>query len=358
MTRSDDAGAVKGRWFAPGSSRILAVNLDVLAGDLVAVADDGREIDRCPISEAKLSDRIGSIPRRIDFTSRGTFETTDNDGVDRLLAAHHVNGLAGRIHRLERFHPRLLVLVLVVVALGIALYRYALPVLVEVAVYATPPVVPELMSGAALKSLDQTIFEPTELTSEKQAVIERGFKELAAHTERGAEGYELNFRGGGGIGPNAFALPDGSVVLTDELVELAPDDTEMVLGVLAHEIGHVRYEHSLRRLYRAAGVAGLILLIGGDIGGGAEDLLVQGSALLTLSYSRTHEAQADRFSVKLMADAGHDPAALARFFELLLKRFGDVGEMDFLSTHPATPERIREVRRLAGEIEQQGAVKD
>ena len=152
------------------------------------------------------------------------------------------------------------------------------------------------------------------------------------------------------IGPNAFALPDGTVILTDELIELAPDDPDMVMGVLAHEISHVHLEHSLRRLYRAAGVAGLILLIGGDIGAGAEDLLVQGSALLALSYSRSHESEADRYSVELMSKVGRDPAAIARFFDLLVEKFGDQGDMGFLSTHPATAARIATARRYAKEF--------
>jgi predicted Zn-dependent protease len=106
----------------------------------------------------------------------------------------------------------------------------------------------------------------------------------------------------------------------------------------------------LRQLYRAAGATALIMLIGGDIGSGTEDLLVQGTALLSLSHSRLAEAEADRYSVELMHEAGHDPAAIARFFELLRDRLGDTGENDFLSTHPATPERITETRRYAAEI--------
>ena len=131
-------------------------------------------------------------------------------------------------------------------------------------------------------------------------------------------------------------------MLTDELVELANDD-EMVLGVLAHEIGHVEHQHSLRQLYRAAGVTALIMLIGGDIGSGTEDILVQGSALLSLSYSRSAEAEADRHSVELMHKAGHDPACdRAASSSCSATSSATRQERDFLSTHPATPERIDE----------------
>ncbi len=82
-----------------------------------------------------------------------------------------------------------------------------------------------------------------------------GFADLATRAERGTGGYSLNFREGGAIGPNAFALPSGTIILTDELVDIAGDDNDMVLAVLAHEIGHVDKKHSLRQIYRAAGTA-------------------------------------------------------------------------------------------------------
>jgi predicted Zn-dependent protease len=138
-------------------------------------------------------------------------------------------------------------------------------------------------------------------------------------------------------------------VLTDELVELANDE-EAILGVLAHEIGHVEHQHSLRQLYRAAGVTGLVFLIGGDIGSGMEDILVQGAALASLSYSRAAETDADRYSVELMHAAGYDPMAIVRFLELLRDRLHDTSEGDFFSTHPATPSRIDETRRYAEEL--------
>ncbi|MEX0345159.1 MAG: M48 family metallopeptidase [Rhizobiaceae bacterium] len=343
-------GHIAGSWLASGSSRKLPAALKITDGLFVrAVDDSGKELSRSLVGEIRVSDRVGSIPRRLTFDDGSVFETTDNDAVDDLLKLHRGSG-GGFVHKLERFHPRLIIVVALVVALGFALYRFALPIMVEIAVIATPDVVPELMSEATMESLDQLLFEESNLAPDKRSEILRGFASLATLSPRGAAGYKLHFRGGGAIGPNAFALPDGTLVITDELVELAPDDIDMILGVLAHEIGHVHHDHSLRRLYRAAGVAGLILLIGGDIGAGAEDLLVQGSALLALSYSRAHETEADRYSVELMAKAGRDPEAIARFFELLVEKFGDGGDMDFLSTHPATAARIAEARRYAKEV--------
>lgn len=318
----------------------------------------GTPLASAPAAAVAVSDRVGQIPRRLTFPGGGLFETADNDGIDRLLAAH-LGRSAGFVHGLERFRPRLLVFVALVVAFSFALYRYAVPLLVEVAVAVTPPIVPELMSKGVLVSLDQSVFSPSTLPAERQKAIADGFSQISRLTPRGkgeaaasygGPPYSLNFRAGGAIGPNAFALPDGTIVLTDELVELSGGDDEMVLGVLAHEIGHVDHDHSLRQLYRAAGVTALIMLIGGDLGGGTEDIVIQGGAVLGLSYSRSAEREADRYSVELMHKAGRDPAAIARFFKVLQDKFGDKGHQDFFSTHPATPERIEETRKYAEEV--------
>ena len=316
MASEADDGAIAGRWHPPSSSRGVPATMRIDADGIVSVGDgEGRLLRETTLASVELSPRVGSIPRRVTFGDGAVFETDDNDGIDRALAP--LRRGAGLIHEFERFRPRLAVFVLLVVALAAGIYRFAVPVLVEVAIAATPPIVPRLLSQSALVSLDQTLLSESKLDATSQADLLQGFAGLAANTPRGAAGYTLNFRDGGSIGPNAFALPDGNLVLTDQLVALMKDDREAVFGVLAHEIGHVEHEHSLRQLYRAAGVTGLVMLIGGDIGSGAEDILVQGAALMSLSYSRHQEADADHYSVELMHKAGRDPAALARFFEVL-----------------------------------------
>jgi len=355
---SDGGRLLSGFWRPPFSGRATTAILSVDADGAADAIDptSKQQLASADFKKIRVSGRVGSIPRRLTFPDGSVFETGDNDAVDALFQSQ-TSRFVGLVHQLERFRPRLIVLVALVVGLCVAVYRFAVPALVEAAILLTPPVVPKLMSQSVIASLDQTVFAPSELPPERRERLLQQFAALAAFAPRGAaalEGnkpaaYTLNFRKGGVIGPNAFALPDGTIVLTDELASLSDDD-ETILGVLAHEIGHVDHEHSLRQLYRAAGATALIMLIGGDIGSGTEDLLVQGSALLALSHSREAESEADRFSVELMHKAGHDPAAIGRFFELLRDRLGDKVGGDLLSTHPGTPERIEETMRYAEEL--------
>lgn len=336
---SDIRNKVSGEWHAARSSLSNPAHLSTI-GNMLQVRDarDNRVYVQANIDRIDISPRVGSIPREITFPDGSLFETTDNDGIDSMLRPHRKSGF-GFVHALEQFRPRLIGITAAAVFLAYATYRLALPAMVELAVAVTPPVVPELMSASTMQALDRTAFSPSELPQEKQDAIRLDFAKIAAHAEGSPEDYKLNFRKGGVIGPNAFALPDGTLVLTDELVSLAGDDTQMITGVLAHEIGHVEYEHSLRQLYRAAGVAGLVMLVAGDVGSALEDILTQGGGLLALSHSRDAEAEADRRSVELMRAAGLDATAIERFFALMEEKFDDHGKTSMLSTHPGTPER-------------------
>lgn len=346
---ASEGNVLPGVWHPPRSSLSHAAGLSAEADCLVARGEGGRELARAPARAVETSARVGSVPRRFSFPDGSLFETRDNDAADRFLKDNGGAG-GGFVHWLEQFRLRLALIVVAVVLLGMAVYRFALPALVEVAVAVTPPFVPKVMSEGALSTLDRLVFSESALALERQAAIRAGFEKLASHSQRGEQGFRLNFRAGGAVGPNAFALPDGSIVLTDELVDLAGADDAMVLGVLAHEIGHVEHEHSLRQLYRAAGLAGLVMLIAGDVGSAMEDILAQGGGLLALSHSRDAEREADRHSVDLMLAANMDPLAIDRFFERIEKLTGGGGgATDILATHPATAQRRAEIARYATE---------
>ncbi|MCA1370880.1 M48 family metallopeptidase [Bradyrhizobium sp. BRP14] len=345
---SDSSAFAQGEWHPVASSRSVVSGLSEVGERVVACDEAGVELAGGNLAEIRISARVGRIPRRVTFPDGSLFETSDNDAIDRFLACKGRTG-AGIVHWLERFHPRLVAFVAAAILLATLVYRYALPALVEVAVAVTPPILPSIMSASTLETMDKTLLGESKLDEARRAKILDGFRRIAALSAAGEGGYTLNFREGGPLGPNAFALPDGTLILTDELVELAGNDTEMIVGVLAHEIGHVEHKHSLRQIYRAAGVAALIMLIAGDIGSGAEDILVEGGGLLALSYSRSAEAEADRHSVELMMKAGLDPAAIARFFELLETKLEDRSETSIFSTHPGTPERRKAILDLIAE---------
>ena len=146
------------------------------------------------------------------------------------------------------------------------------------------------------------------------------------------------------IGANALALPNGTLVMTDELVELAEHDDE-ILGVLAHECGHVQGRHALRSVLQSSAVVVVFTLATGDMSAVSAVAAALPTVLLESKYSRHFETEADEYGVRAMRAAGRDPAHLANILERLSAGSETAEEMlAYLSSHPATKERIKAIK--------------
>lgn len=131
---------------------------------------------------------------------------------------------------------------------------------------------------------------------------------------------------------NAFAATGGHVALLDGLIQHAATPDE-VAGVLAHEIGHVKHRHPLKRLIDVAGIQLIVTGISGDVG-------AVGTMVLMLNYGRRDEAQADRAALELLDKAGIRANGLADFFDRMAEKQKDrINFTGFLRTHPPLADR-------------------
>jgi predicted Zn-dependent protease len=147
---------------------------------------------------------------------------------------------------------------------------------------------------------------------------------------------------------NAFAVPGGYIYLTRGILALMSSEAEMAV-VLGHELGHVNARHSVRKLSQM-----ILVQVGLAVGSALSDTFAKisgvagiGVQLLFLKYSRDDEREADRLGVAYSRKAGYDPSRMVDFFTSLQK-MGDLSGKGsalpgFLSTHPLTKERIRNV---------------
>ena len=296
----------------------------------------------------------------VDLGDGGSLEIDDPATWQAMLsAAGHRPGLA---QRMQTRWP-VFAAVLVLAAAGLFLfYRHGTPWLATQLTRHVPLAWETALSQQVLHQMDEGTLKPSKLAPERQAALRARFDALAAQAGAGryagyAPRYALQVRSG--LGANAFALPGGTVVVTDALVEAARahrlgDDA--IAGVLAHEIGHVVHRHTTRMVVEQ-GVLNIGLgLALGDVSG----LLSTGGSLLTgLAYRRNHEREADCHALALMRAAGLPTAPMA---DLLLaiaqegaaRRKGQDGpaqapqEEDglwsLLSSHPDTAARARELR--------------
>jgi Zn-dependent protease with chaperone function len=192
--------------------------------------------------------------------------------------------------------------------------------------------------------LDQMVFKPSELQPHLEQRVRDNLKaNLSLHR---SHHIKLIFKKGGPLGPNALALPGGTIIFTDELVELAEHDEELT-AVLAHEIGHVVYRHGMRRMVQDSLLSFVILALTGDVSGVSEIFLGLPAVLTELAYSREFERDADQYALAFL-QAHNIPTS--RFADFLIRlddsskksKGEDNGKWTgYLSTHPPTPERVK-----------------
>lgn len=139
--------------------------------------------------------------------------------------------------------------------------------------------------------------------------------------------------------PNAFALPGGKVYVTEGLLRRA-NNADEVAGVIAHELGHLQHRDGLRKMIQTGGTAFVVGFMFGDVlGAGA--ILFAARSLLTESYSRDAERDADAFSIDVMRKLGRSPKPMGELLLRITRRGSEgAGALTLLSSHPLTEERL------------------
>ena len=141
---------------------------------------------------------------------------------------------------------------------------------------------------------------------------------------------------------NAGSAGGGEFVITTGLLQKAND--EQLRGILAHEIAHDDLGHPVKMQLVGTGVSlGAALLEKVFPGSGAVAPIA--GTLIASSYSRPQELEADRHGVTILRRAGYSKEVMIRTLTWIMQLQGNSGG-GFLSTHPATDERIRALRRL------------
>jgi len=180
-----------------------------------------------------------------------------------------------------------------------------------------------------------------------QTLVEQTVERLVAASERPDLKYKVTILNSPAI--NAFALPNGQLYITRGLVALANDKAELA-SVLAHEMGHVIAHHAAIREEQARQAAIISHVVNDVLSDPNTGALALAKSKLTLAaFSRAQEFEADGIGVGMSARAGFDPFGASRFLTGMqrnadLKSSGgnaDQRALDFLSSHPATPERVK-----------------
>ena len=340
-----------GRFFPPHSARVVLARASVSADFTLRIeTSDGALLTEAPAKQVRISARLANVPRRFEFPDGARFETDDNDGADRLIADLRGHRRSSLIHRIERSWRWIAASVVVAAALTYAFVEYGIPVAALWLAERTPHKLAVIVSDQTMEFFDSMALGASRLPAADRQRATTLFRRVASHEPLGPDGYHLFFRRGGAVGANAFALPDGRVVMTDELWQLVKNDEE-IEGVFAHEMAHVNHAHGLQRVYQASLIPAALALLTGDPSQFSQVATVLPGILIESSYSRAFEQQADDDAAITLKRMGASPTHLAELLQRLeAKQCGKGGcGPSWIGTHPDTASRSARLLKEARE---------
>lgn len=346
------AAPLSSLWFDGRSPRPQPVTLRFDGGELHLRTLDGAVERRYPLAQVRWPERRTHGQRQTELPDGSLIQHADAAEWDAWWQAqgHREGAVVGWM---QSWRATLVAMAGTVAFLAVA-WVWGVPWLSTTLAHLVPPSLEERIGEASMSQLQSIFLKPSELSQTQQDALRQRFAAVvkASHPEGDAPPWNLSFHQSEILGANAFALPGGAIVMTDDLVKMLEDRPDALVGVLAHELGHVQHRHGLDMLVRSSLVSALIGVVLGDT---STFLATVPANLVTQSYSRDAEREADAHAAGMMHASGIAPAEMVAFFERIQKaeRPGDADpESDTeetggdvlpisIASHPDHAERIR-----------------
>lgn len=293
-----------------------------------------------PLSDLKISEPFKNSNRIIKFPDGSLVEIPDSAAVSAALVGTTLKDPLV-VHIQSKWKWVALSFFILIVAFFTA-YRWGLPVAAEKISHMIPEEALQIISKQALAAADEQLFAPSTLSERRQKNLRNRFKRLSFHNKINMTP-RIEFRRCDLLGPNALTLPDGTIIFLDSIVKIANDNE--LTAVYAHESGHAFYRHGMRNLIQNSVISMTIAVYVGDV-----SAVIGGITgwLLESKYSRDFERDADLFAAAALKHNKLSPGLLGKMLlklekehERIISEFGEKKLLDYISTHPATEERIK-----------------
>jgi Zn-dependent protease with chaperone function len=318
-------------------------------GSRLTLRADGVDIS-CTTKEIVVPPGVGSVRRTVRLPGGGLCVVEDAELLAELERCGCGSAATRAVHRWEKNLTLSLAALLLTTIAVLLFMRYGIPFLANRAAFALPPATEQAIGTETLATLDRLMMAPSKLDQTRRDELAALLRRVAGPAPDAA-GYRLECRACPAVGANAFALPSGIIIVTDDLVELARSDDELA-AVMAHEVGHARLRHPLRHLLQSSGVGLIMATLTGDLVSISSLAGTLPTLLVETSYSREFEREADAAAVAWMKSANVPPRLYAELLGRMQAqqsvRRGDAFKQksrmrNYLSTHPDTEERIRQI---------------
>lgn len=297
-----------------------------------------------PLAGCRITPPLGQTRRAIYLPDGARLETADQEAVAQLDQMNRQGRGMQWVHGLESRWKLVLCSLAALVLCVWVFIAYGIPFLAEKAARSVPAHVMETVSDRALDRFESRFLAPTELPEAQIAGLQAHFREIASRS-----GDDRHFRllvyKAPQIGANAFALPSGKILVTDDLIRLAENKQELS-GVFAHEMAHVRQRHGLRMVFQNTGVFFVVSALVGDVASITSTAAALPTMLVQRGYSREFERQADAAAGKYLIRNYDSTRAYRRMLKRLSEKSAADAGPSMIATHPAVKERIRQLKQL------------
>lgn len=336
---------VQGTYYFADSSKACPAEIEILGKHLKVLTSDGDLVLETERGFVKIGLSIPGLPDSLKFSDGSSFVPLDKS------VRWPSDSLLSRIA--ERLMNNLTALIIILVSTPLLIWFLmftVIPNIAESSAELIPQAPKNLLSKSLMEHLEENFFLSSEIDSMKIETIETLFYETLDDLDLDRKNYLLLFYKSDYLGANALALPDGTIILTDGMIEKLISYPDSLLSVLLHEVGHIENNHSIRLIIQSLGVGIIFTYLVGDIQGLTEIVSGSGIGLLQSSFSREMEIEADKFSV-VSLDKINIPKERFIFAMETIDLDGDEPGSNsllvkYLSTHPHTEERIQLVKDL------------
>lgn len=328
-----------------------------LQGQTLLIRGQGFE-RQVPVKEVRWPERTRHAVRLAHLKQGGAVQSTDALGWDEWC--ERLGFRQPLVVRMQQSWRWVAAAAAALVMVLIVVQQWGLPLAAKAVVAVTPLRIDAALGATALNFVDRHLMSPSQLPSSEQARLRLDFERLVARSQKSeVPAWDLVFRKSS-VGPNALALPGGSIIMTDELVALLNHDAAVISGVLAHELGHVRHRHGLHMLVQTTVLGAAAATVFGDFSSVFAAVPVW---LGQAGYSRDAEREADATAARMLKAADLSPLLMVTVFERLGAHQAQkqtpgqdsantggssLGGMAFAS-HPAESERVQFFREAAAQ---------
>ncbi len=320
---------ISAQYFDGKTSAKKEVTIEFLDDGTVQIDTNGVYL-KTTLDKIKFSSRVGNTPRVLTFFDNSVCYSSENDKIDELLRVKKKS--FSFAYLLESNLKYALVSIVFIFLTVLFFLTIGSDIAAKNIAKIIPQSIEDKISTSTLKTLDKYILKPSRLSQERRDKYRKIFLQIVENDKR----YTLHFRRG--IGINAFALPSGDIILTDELIEFSDGNDKMIYGILAHEKGHVIHKHSMQLIVKASIVSAVITYFTGDI---SSIVATLSASILNANYSRDFEKEADIYAKNKMLEEEISPKHLAEFFIKMSKSSLDANKThSYFDSHPSNRERI------------------